>query len=90
MPATYEPLLSDRTATAPRMRFDVIDARVAEKLSIPADQITDQVVADFLDVSRETISRWRHGHNRPGLTKLLDVARQLALRVDQFTTAAGE
>ena len=87
MTATSGTALSDSAAPLPRLRFDVIDAKAADILGVDLDKITDEAVGGVVGVSRETISRWRHGHYRPNTAALLRMSDVLGLPIGDLIRA---
>lgn len=90
MTATIVRPASDSDTTAVRLNFTVIEKKVADllDLDIEIEPITDQMLADLFDVSRETISRWRNGHRNPRLVTAFSIASLLDLSIEQLTGQA--
>lgn len=67
-----------------RLNFEVIDARAADILGIPRDQITDRALGELFGKTRETVSRLRNGKYVPSLETAMDMAEVLELALEAF------
>lgn len=68
---------------APSLNFTVIDQR-AEQLGVDRLEL-----ADFLELDRTTVWRWRNGLTTPTLAAVKEVAAKLGLSIDEITAVDG-
>jgi DNA-binding XRE family transcriptional regulator len=72
-------------ATLPvRLHWDVITVRAAEVLRCAPDKITDAMLAELFELTRETIWRFRKGRMAPSLDTALSMSSILGLRVEEI------
>lgn len=67
-----------------RLRFDVIKNLAATKLDIPVADVTDIVLAELFDTTRETIWRFRNRRMTPSLPTAIGMAQVLGTSVEQI------
>lgn len=89
MAATTEAARRNTDATAVRLDFDAIYARVADILEIDVEQVTDAAVAGLLGHDRSTIWRWHRGGGRPTFAHAIAAAQKLGLPFEKITGAGG-
>jgi DNA-binding XRE family transcriptional regulator len=68
--------------TSGALRFDVIKDLAASQLEISVDDVTDIVLAELFETSRETIWRFRKGRMGPRLKTAERMAQKLGTTVD--------
>lgn len=71
-------------ATAPRIDFDIFDAKCAD-----LGATNDTARAEIAGVNRTTIWRWRKGQWSPNLAVASRIAQRLDITVDELTGRAA-
>ena len=81
--------LEDATDVTPAstLRFDVIKARASQILKIPVEDVSDIVLGELFEVSRETVWRWGAGRFGRGRDRVIDMADRLGLTVEEIVAA---
>lgn len=69
----------------PTLRFDVIRTLAGRKAGVPADEVTDIILAELFGTARETIWRFRTGRMKPSRTTTKRIAKILNATVEQIT-----